>query len=85
DADVTASSVNAADGPLNDDLNDDGLADAEDLDEDNGDGDTLEDLNTAVDPDRALDPGETYESGEEEGDDNLPGLLQRQAVNSDLA
>lgn len=34
DADVTSSSVNAEDDPPNDDLNDDGMPDAEDLDED---------------------------------------------------
>ena len=31
DADITASAIGAADGPLNDDLNDDGLPDAENL------------------------------------------------------
>ena len=48
DADVTSSTVNAEDGPQNPDLNDDGLPDPEDLDED----DEVE---------GEMDPGDEYE------------------------
>lgn len=86
DADVTTSSVNADDDPQNADLNDDGQPDAEDLDEDDEDldEDALEEVDVAINPGRRSRTSETHETDEEEGEDNLPSLLQRQADESGL-
>jgi len=87
DADMTASVVNADDGPLNDDLNDDGLPDTGDPDDDYDDEDpaedALEEVDIAIDPDRSPRTAESYEEDEESEEDNLPSLLRRQADASD--
>lgn len=76
DADVTTSSVNADDDPQNEDLNDDGLPDASALDEDDEDpdGDDPEEVDTAINPDRASRKAESYREDGEGGGDDLPGM-----------
>lgn len=81
DADVTTSSENAEDDPRNEDLNDDGLPDAKDLDKELDEDDTGE-VDIAIDPKRPSDTSETYETNEADGEENLPALLQRQADDS---
>lgn len=64
DADVTSSPVNGWDGPPNDDLNDDGVPDPFDLDEDDEDA-------GGADADGEMPPGDEYEDSAPPRDDQL--------------